>query len=144
MGAIVGRVANRIAGAQFELDGETYSTTVAQLHFFYMARLFGFLDYATDHLDEILPHMKATLAGTSEAKNGARKRGEEYRRRPLVSKARPKAFMSCGVFELKFSLDDVDAVAESTVVESTNDVAPSARDVEVGLRDSLACLFVEY
>ena len=24
MGAIVGRVANRIAGAQFELDGETY------------------------------------------------------------------------------------------------------------------------
>ena len=128
----------------FELDGETYSTTVAQLHFFYMARLFGFLDYATDHLDEILPHMKATLAGTSEAKNGARKRGEEYRRRPLVSKARPKAFMSCGVFELKFSLDDVDAVAESTVVESTNDVAPSARDVEVGLRDSLACLFVEY
>jgi hypothetical protein len=89
----------------FTLDGETYSTTVAQLHFFYMARLFGFLDYATDHLDEILPHMKATLAGTSEAKTGAKNRGEEYRRRPLVSKARPKAFMSTGTFELRFSLN---------------------------------------
>ena len=89
----------------FVLDDETYSTTVAQLLFFYMARLFGFLDYAADHLDEILPHMKTTLAGTNEAKNGARRRGEEYRRRPLVSKARPKAFMSKGTFELCFALE---------------------------------------
>ena len=115
----------------FDLDGETYSTTVAQLHFFYMARLFGFLDYASDHLDEILPHMKATLAGTNEAKNGARRRGEAYRRRPLVSKARPKAFMSAGTFQLRFAIDDtcdnVDADAEASA-DDDDDNTDTDRD----------------
>lgn len=150
----------------FVLDGEMYSTTVAQLHFFYMARLFGFLDYAADHLNEILPHMKTTLAGTNEAKNGARRRGEEYRRRPLVSKARPKAFMSKGTFELCFAIegdveDDCDG-DDAKVQESDDDDEEANEDgnepkcvqialtckaavkaAETGLRMSMSCLFTD-
>jgi len=148
----------------FVLDGETYSTTVAQLHFFYMARLFGFLDYAADHLDEILPHMKTTLAGTNEAKDGARRRGEEYRRRPLVSKARPKAFMSKGTFELCFALEggeheeeddvdidvDADVYVEEEAVGVEHTCIPvvvaskaTVKAAETGLRMSMSCLFTE-
>lgn len=157
----------------FVLDDETYSTTVAQLHFFYMARLFGFLDYAADHLDEILPHMKTTLAGTNEAKNGARRRGEEYRRRPLVSKARPKAFMSKGTFELCFALEgdendddagvdddeedddeedggpDVDADADVDVHEESACIPvllatkTTVKAAETGLKMSMSCLFTD-
>ena len=93
----------------FELDGETYSTTVAQLHFFYMARMFGFLEYASRHLDDILPHMKAVLAETNTRKEEARRRGELYRRKPLVEKARARAYLSRGKFKLTFCEGDAES-----------------------------------
>lgn len=46
----------------FQLDGWTFATTVAQLHFFYIAHQFGFLAYAEENLADITAHMKATMA----------------------------------------------------------------------------------
>lgn len=91
----------------FELDGETYSTTVAQLHFFYMAQMFGFLEYAELHLEDILQHMREKLDNMSDAKDEAKNRGETYARKPLVGKACPRAFVSEGTFD--FFAEDGDA-----------------------------------
>lgn len=95
----------------FRLDNKTYSTTVAQLHFFYMARLFGFLDYAAQHLEEILPHMKEVISETKDVKEQAKKDGVAYRRKPLVAKARPKAFIAEGRFTLYFGLEGTGELA---------------------------------
>lgn len=119
----------------FKIDDETYSTTVAQLHFFYMARLFGFLDYAADNLEDILVHMKTTLAETNEAKNGARERGEEYHRKSLVPKAHPRAFMCQGAFSLSFSLDDV-THADSNNLSDGEDDDDSGDDEDDGYDSS--------
>lgn len=105
----------------FTLDGETYSTTVAQLHFFYMARLYGFLEYATTHLEEIETHMKQRMAETSTAKEEARLDGAQYRRKPLVSKAKPRAFISEGTFTLSFGLADHEDGHESEISYGESD-----------------------
>jgi len=84
----------------FDLDGETYSTTVAQLHFFFMSRMYGFLDYAAIHLSDIEEHMKRILTATAVAKQEARARSQKCRRKPLVTKARPGVFISDRVYHL--------------------------------------------
>lgn len=86
----------------FELDDKTYSTTVAQLHFFYIAKMYGFLTYAAEHLDDIEAHMKKTLNDTAEAKQRAKAVKQTYRRRPLVKKAASRVFVSDTPYNLSF------------------------------------------
>lgn len=90
----------------FNLDGQTYSTTVAQLHFFYMAELYGFLDYAQEHAKEIEEHMQMKLGITNEIKKQAAEKGEQYKRRPLVEKCPPKAYISEAECVLTFKIDE--------------------------------------
>jgi hypothetical protein len=112
----------------FVLDGETYSTTVAQLHFFSVARTFGFLEYAAQHLEEIDAHQRAAMCASADgdadadgnadadadvgghgvdhdaetaahaaacsASASAKAEALEARRRPLVCRPQPQAFMS--------------------------------------------------
>jgi len=89
----------------FDLDGKTYSTTVAQLHFFYMAKMYGFLEYASDNLDSIESHMKKTLTDTADAKLRAKAAHKTYRRKPLVTKAAPRVFVSDTPYKLSFEYD---------------------------------------
>jgi hypothetical protein len=89
----------------FDLDGYTYSTTVAQLHFFYMANIYGFLEYASQYRDAILAHMTATTAASNAAKAAAKAQGKQAPRKPLVSKAKAKAYLSEGVFRLSFGME---------------------------------------
>jgi hypothetical protein len=89
----------------FNLDGSTYSTTVAQLHFFYMANIYGFLEYATLKRDKILAHMTATTAASNAAKAAAKAEGLQAPRRPLVTKAKSEAYVSAGNFVMSFQLD---------------------------------------
>jgi hypothetical protein len=112
----------------FNMDGETHSTTVAQLHFFYMARLFGFLDYAVEHCDDITAHMKATQADAVSAKGSAKAKGERYRRQALVKAVVPRAFLSTGSFPLTFGasgddedddeVDNADAVVDAAFLST--------------------------
>jgi hypothetical protein len=100
----------------FDLDGATYSTTVAQLHFFSMARMFGFLDYAARHLESIDAHQRATITEAragSGAGAGAQNDDEDdndgatpCRRRPLVCKPQPRAFMSERTHTVSFGDDE--------------------------------------
>jgi hypothetical protein len=46
----------------FQLDGKVHSTTVAQLHFFYVAHSFGVLQYASRNVAAIKADMEAFLA----------------------------------------------------------------------------------
>jgi len=55
----------------FDVDGETYSTTAAQLHFFYIAFHLGFLHFAEVAAADIKAHMKAKLNANAEAKAAA-------------------------------------------------------------------------
>lgn len=77
----------------FDYNGETYSTTVAQLHFFYMADLFGFLDYAQRHAADIETHMKEKLAANAQKKAAAATAGQRYKRRALVTKHTPVGYV---------------------------------------------------
>ena len=88
----------------FTLDGQTYSTTVAQLHFFYMAELYGFLDFAQENAAAIEAHMQFKLGITNAIKKKAAEAGETYRRRPLVSKCPPKAYIAEGECTLTFKI----------------------------------------
>ena len=92
----------------FDLDGKTYSTTVAQLHFFFVAKMYGFLEYASNNLAEIDAHMKRTLTETAEAKRRARLQKKTYRRRPLVKKAASRVFVSDVPYSLTFNHEDLD------------------------------------
>jgi hypothetical protein len=143
---------------------------VAQLHFFYMARLFGFLDYAAQHLEEILPHMKEVISETKDVKEQAKKEGIAYRRKPLVAKARPKAFIAEGRFTLYFGLHETaelppgetateerDGEAEENGEEEEeeeeedeegeeeeddlDDTDDNGQPLSADMKDSLACLF---
>lgn len=98
----------------FNLDGQTYSTTVAQLHFFYMAELYGFLDFAAENAKDIEAHMQMKLGITNDIKKKAAESGEVYRRRPLVNKCPPKAYIAEGECLLTFRL-------ESSSEESSDD-----------------------
>jgi hypothetical protein len=89
----------------FDLDGGTYSTTVAQLHFFFISRMYGFLDYASQHLKEIEDHMKRTLTATQQAKQTAKDERRAYRRKPLVTKAKPRVFVSDTPYKLSFQYE---------------------------------------
>jgi hypothetical protein len=86
----------------FDLDGKTYSTTVAQLHFFFVAKMYGFLEFAAANWGAIDAHMKRTLTETAEAKQRARVLKKTYRRRPLVKKATSQVFVSDVPFCLSF------------------------------------------
>ena len=88
----------------FDLDGGTYSTTVAQLNFFYIAHMYGFLDYASQHLDAIESHMKFALQRTADAKEEARRMNIKYKRKPLVKKAQARVFASKVPSDLSFKL----------------------------------------
>ena len=90
----------------FTLDGQTYSTTVAQLHFFYMADLYGFLEFAQQNAEDIEAHMQAKLGITNDIKRKAQESGQVYRRRPLVNKCPPKAYISQGECVLSFKVGD--------------------------------------
>jgi hypothetical protein len=74
-------------------DGETYSTTVAQVHFFYMAHLYGFLEFAEQNTAAIEEHMKRRLVANADKKSAAATEGRAFQRRPLVQKSAPGAFM---------------------------------------------------
>ena len=89
----------------FELDGCTYSTTVAQLHFFYMANIYGFLEYASLNRKKILAHMTATTAASNAAKAAAKAEGRQAPRKPLVSRAKSRSYLSIGKFRLSFRMD---------------------------------------
>jgi hypothetical protein len=91
----------------FTLDGSTYSTTVAQLHFFYIAKMYGFLDYAAANLDSIEAHMKHTLDETAKAKQRAKASNKFYRRKPLVKKATSRVFVSDVPYKLSFEYDTI-------------------------------------
>jgi hypothetical protein len=86
----------------FQVDGETYSTTVAQLHFFYMAEQYGFLEYAERNRDAIEAHMQAALKASADAKAAAASKGEAYHRKPLVGRAPPVAYAMSGEFTVQF------------------------------------------
>lgn len=107
----------------FTLDDQTYSTTVAQLHFFYMAELYGFLDYAAEHAEEIEAHMQAKLGITNDMKKKAAENGEAYRRRPLVEKCPPRAYISEGDCVLTFKIvDETEEELDTSESESEEDV----------------------
>ncbi len=55
----------------FDVDGETYSTTAAQLHFFYIAFHLGILHYAETAAADIKAHMKSKLAANAAIKEAA-------------------------------------------------------------------------
>ena len=102
----------------FILDGQTYSTTVAQLHFFYMAELYGFLDFAQENAAAIEAHMQSKLGITNAIKRKASESGETYRRRPLVSKCLPKAYIAEGACTLTFKIKSDTEEEESEEDES--------------------------
>jgi hypothetical protein len=112
----------------FTIDGQTYSTTVAQLHFFYMAELYGFLDFAQENAVDIEAHMQMKLGITNDIKRKAAESGEKYRRRPLVNKCPPKAYISQGDFLLTFQVgggdDEEEAVAEEEEEEEEDASLP--------------------
>ena len=112
----------------FTLDGQTYSTTVAQLHFFYMAELYGFLDFAQENAGDIEAHMQSKLGITNAIKRKAAETGEVYRRRPLVNKCPPKAYIAEGECTLTFKIDSDD---DGDVEESESD----EDDGRVGVSD---------
>ena len=92
----------------FALDGVTYSTTVAQLHFFYMAHIYGFLEYASKMRRRILLHMSATNDASNLAKAEAKANGKQAPRKPLVTRAKPEAYGSCGDIVISFMIDGED------------------------------------
>ena len=91
----------------FDLDNKTYSTTVAQLHFFFVAKMYGFLEFAANNWADIDAHMKRTLTETAEAKQRARVLKKTYRRRPLVKKAASRVFISDVPYCLSFDQEPV-------------------------------------
>jgi hypothetical protein len=76
----------------FDGPARTYSTTVAQLHFFYMADQYGFLEYAELHREAIQAHMQATLSSSTAAKAQAKAAGRKFSRAPLVGKSTSSAY----------------------------------------------------
>ena len=105
----------------FTLDNQTYSTTVAQLHFFYMAELYGFLDFAQENAKDIEAHMQSKLGITNAIKRKASESGETYRRRPLVSKCPPKAYIAEGECTLTFKINsDRESDSESNTDAETD------------------------
>lgn len=87
-------------------DGKTRSTTVAQLHFFYLARAYGFLEYATQNQSTILPHMKGVYGKANALKAHAKACGKGVRRQALVSQVTPRFYMSEGTFTVAVSGSD--------------------------------------
>lgn len=57
----------------FDLDGQTYESTVGQLNFFYWASRYGVLEYARVHIDEIEKDQALTTKQVG-AKEGGKKR----------------------------------------------------------------------
>lgn len=94
----------RRARVYFDLDGETQSTTVAQLHFFYMADMYGFLDYAALHHDRILAHMTATIQANAAAKAEEASKGVVSHRKALVKPAAAQGYVHEGSFKLTFAI----------------------------------------
>ena len=88
----------------FEMDDKIYSTTVAQLHFFYVASRYGFLEYARVFLDVIDAHMKATF--NKVATDNAR---AAPKRQALVTKAKPRAFVNAAPKQWSFRYPDMPA-----------------------------------
>ena len=105
----------------FTLDGQTYSTTVAQLHFFYMAELYGFLDFAQENAADIEAHMQIKLGITNAIKRKATESGEVYRRRPLVNKCPPKAYIAEGECTLTFTIQSDSDKGEEESSEDDDD-----------------------
>ena len=106
----------------FELDGKVYPTTVAQLHFFYVAARYGFLEYARVFLESIDAHMKATLVkvGSADGRKQSRKRPLDEpeaakpmpakpKRQALVTKAKPRAFVNAAPKQWSFRFSDMPA-----------------------------------
>jgi hypothetical protein len=90
----------------FELDSQVYSTTVAQLHFFCVAKTYGFLEYAMENIKKIDRHMKRTLERTAKLRREQkRKGGPKHRRKPLVKKAVPRSFVSVNPYMLSFDVE---------------------------------------
>ena len=70
----------------FDLEGETYSTTVAQLRLFVMIYMFGILEYAEKHLAAIEAHMRETMEVSAARKQTVQKSGRKPTRHTLVKK----------------------------------------------------------
>ena len=88
----------------FELDGKTFSTTVAQLHFFFVAHAYGFLEYTRQHLAQIDAHMKETLTRNQQTK---RAQANASKRQALVHKARPCMLVSNVPSTMSFAFPDM-------------------------------------
>ena len=88
----------------FELDGKIFSTTVAQLHFFFVAHTYGFLEFTRQHLKEIDAHMKETLTRNQQAK---RARADNPKRQALVHKAKPCMLVSSVPSVMSFAFPDM-------------------------------------
>jgi hypothetical protein len=88
----------------FELDGKTFSTTVAQLHFFFVAHAYGFLEFTRQHLAEIDAHMKETLTRNQQTK---RAQANASKRQALVHKARPCMLVSDVPSTMSFAFPDM-------------------------------------
>lgn len=113
----------------FTLDGQTYSTTVAQLHFFYMAELYGFLVFAEQNAKDIEEHMQTKLGITNDIKRKAQEKGEVYRRRPLVNKCPPKAYISHGECILSFKVG-TESSSESESEDEDDDLEDDGDEEE--------------
>jgi hypothetical protein len=88
----------------FELDGKIFSTTVAQLHFFFVAHTYGFLEFTRQHLKQIDAHMKETLTRNQQAK---RAQTGNPKRQALVHKAKPCMLVSSVPSVMSFAFPDM-------------------------------------
>ena len=108
----------------FDVDGETYSTTAAQLHFFYIAYHFGILQYAEVAAKDIKAHMKAKLNANAACKAAAIAACPDKvpGRSALVGKADQHAYSVEGGTVREFSWPALlDPCAEEEDEEETDD-----------------------
>jgi hypothetical protein len=107
----------------FDVDGQTYSTTAAQLHFFHIAFNLGFLQYAERASADIKAHMKAKLTENAAAKAAAKARcpTKSPGRSALVGKAELMAYCVSVDTHQEFFADDVLRLAGGKVREDDDD-----------------------
>jgi hypothetical protein len=76
----------------FTVQGQTYSTSVAQLHFFSMANEYGILQYVERYRALIRAHMDACTKTMSVKKFRMLHKGQRFKRCSLAGQCRPRAF----------------------------------------------------
>jgi hypothetical protein len=122
----------------FDGPSRTYSTTVAQLHFFYMADQYGFLEYAELHREAIQAHMQATLSTSTAAKARAKAAGHKFSRAPLVGKSTSSAYAMHAPTTIFFgcAADEGDEDDEENENSEAEDTANEDSDSDVEMRST--------